>query len=126
MPRPASRLTLEITEVRVERLQDISEADALAEGVYRVDPDAEDLDNGCTPDDFVFMAPGTRQGFGMTTAERNREQWGPTASFAYSRTWEAINGPGSWAANPWVWAISFNVHKRNIDAVDLTPLEDEG
>lgn len=109
MPRWASRLTLQITDVRVERLNDISEADAMAEGVYRVDPDAADIEAGCTPDDFVFMAPGVRQGWGMNRIERARDQWWPTAAGAYRLVWDHINGPGSWAANPWVWAVSFEV-----------------
>ena len=68
MPRWASRLTLEITSVRVERLQNISNEDARAEG-----PAGH-------PD-------------------------GPL--HAFRSLWALINGPDSWAANPWVWAISF-------------------
>jgi hypothetical protein len=74
MPRWASRITLEITAVRVERLQSISEADARAEGV--------------TPNAF----------------EQTSDNWG---GVLYRRLWEQINGPGSWHANPWVWAITF-------------------
>lgn len=70
MPRPASRITLEITEVRVERLQDISRGDAMAEG--------------CP---FPNMAQGD-----------DPRRW-------YAEIWEQINGPGSWAANPWVWVV---------------------
>jgi hypothetical protein len=73
MPRSASRITLEITGVRVERLQYISDEDSLAEGVY---PTATGL------------YPGSP-----------RE--------AYRKLWESINGPGSWDANPWVWAVEF-------------------
>lgn len=73
MPRWASRILLEITEVRVERLQDISEHDARAEGV--------------TADQYR----GLERAFAR----------------AYSELWEQINGAGSWAANPWVWAVSF-------------------
>ena len=73
MPRWASRLTLEITAVRVERLQDISEVDAKAE-------------DGC----WVVCGP----------------RWG-TYRAGYHWLWESINGPGSWALNPWIWVITF-------------------
>lgn len=75
MPRWASRLTLRITDVRVERLNDCSEADALAEGIERI----------------RFPEVG---------------EWG-WPQRKYRELWEHINGPGSWAANPWVWAVSF-------------------
>ena len=82
MPRWASRITLEITRVRVERLQDISEADALTEGIVR------------QPDD----------GFGLADTT-HYHSWDPR--MCYFSLWEAINGPGSVDANPWVWAIEF-------------------
>jgi hypothetical protein len=107
LPRWAARLILTVTDVRVERLQDISDADALAEGVYRQDPTAEDLAEGCTPDDFVFIAPGVPQGFGMTRAERQRDTWWPNASGAFGLLWRSINGHASWDANPWVAAYTF-------------------
>lgn len=81
MPRVASRITLEITDVRIERLHDITEQDAIAEGA----PDYEEGIDAPPPDDSY--------------------QWSYIASF--TRLWESINGKGSWAANPWVWAISF-------------------
>ncbi len=84
MPRWASRLTLTITEVRVERLQDISEADAKAEGA----PQLWTTGDG----DFYEDARGNH----LT---------------GYAGVWEHINGPGSWAANPWVWAVSFEVER---------------
>jgi len=132
MPRWASRMTLEITEVRVERLQDISESDAVAEGIYRSTPDDEDRawfhayreEQTSEPpsqadlDQFnegVWKAPGIRQGWGSTQAERDQDQWFPNAPGAYGLLWKAINGPESWDANPWVWAISFKVYKANID-----------
>lgn len=83
MPRWASRIDLEMTVVRVERLQDIGEADALAEGVIAGAGDFA----GC-----YFC------GDSMS---------GTTAKECYARLWESINGIGSWKANPWVWAISF-------------------
>ncbi|WP_039659626.1 hypothetical protein [Pantoea sp. MBLJ3] len=85
MPRWASRITLEITGVRVERLQDISEEDAKAEGV----PPAGDL----LPD-----YPGT-----YLTPKSDFA----TAGVAFQRLWQSIYGDDSWQANPWVWVIEF-------------------
>jgi hypothetical protein len=84
MPRWASRITLEVTGVRVERLQDISEADALAEGVS-------------------FVADACAR-FGV---EGLASSWCDCAVTAYSALWESINGPGSLAANPYVWVVEF-------------------
>lgn len=75
MPRAVSRMTLEVTDVRVERLNDISAADAEAEGWPG--PDAKNSIRSAYP-----------------------IAW-------YSNLWEEINGFGSWAANPWVWVITF-------------------
>ena len=85
MPRAASRILLEVAAVRVERLQDISEADAQAEGV------TPKWEPGCSG--RLMEALG---GFSFR----------PAAS-AYAELWEQINGPGSWDANPWVWVIEF-------------------
>lgn len=83
MPRWASRITLEITGVRVEWLQKISEADALAEGVT-------------IPSYDKNLEPVT---IGGCTSGAGR--------IAYKELWESINGPNSWHANPWVWVIEF-------------------
>src|SRR5258708_39099456 len=121
MPRWASRITLRVTDVRVERLQDISEADAVAEGLYKSHPTDEDREwfkewtedrTGSPPtpgevaqfEEGVWMVPGVPQGWGMAKAERQRDQWAPTPQFAYPLIWEHINGPRSRAANPWVRA----------------------
>ena len=79
MPRWASRLTLLITEVRVQRLQDINAEDCWAEGMP-FSPDVNPIHD-------------------------------------YEETWESINGAGSWDANPWCWALSFEVIKKNVDQV---------
>lgn len=86
MPRSVSRILLEITEVRVERLQDISEGDARAEGI---------TDGGCTE-------CGNPEPCGCTNPS-------PDARDAYCHLWGQINGPDSWTVNPWVWAVSFKV-----------------
>lgn len=83
MPRWASRILLEITAVRVERLQDISEEQALAEGV-RGEP-CDHARRACTD-------------IGC---------WGDTAKGAFGFLWEHLNGAGSWNANPWVWVVEF-------------------
>lgn len=77
MPRWASRIELEIVSVRVERLNDCSDADARAEGT-----------------------PG---GHGVIPSYH----YNATPSEHYAHLWESINGAGSWAANPWVWVIEF-------------------
>ena len=86
MPRWASRLTLEITSVRVESLQDISRADAIAEGAPPSHPSINQI---------------SRE-FGFADFSRS---W-------YGQLWDQINGPGSWAANPWVWVIEFKVIEK--------------
>lgn len=127
LPRWASRVKLPVVDVRVQRLHDISEADAVAEGVYRSEPTEDDIawwratceERGEDPDSDpmqgVWMAPGARQGWGMTKAERDRDQWGPTAAFAFRCVWNSINGDGAWDANPFVVCYSFEVRKGNID-----------
>ena len=85
MPRWASRLTLEITGIRVERLQDISEADAIAEG--------------CEMDGNFPKQQPDPSGIGEVGWD-DAVEW-------YSWLWESINGPGSWDKNPWVWVIEF-------------------
>lgn len=83
MPRIVSRILLEITGVRVERLQDISECDAKAEGSYVCDY------------------------FGRRLLDQSSNQgcykWG------YRSIWESINGTGSWDLNPFVWVVEFKV-----------------
>lgn len=100
MPRAACRITLEVTDVRVERLQDISEADAQAEGIERLP--APVIDGGWSgPNRFTLKGMGAGACAGLVS-------WNaPTATELYQRLWTEINGPESWDANPWVWAVSF-------------------
>lgn len=113
MPRWASRLTLYVTEVRVQRLQEISEADAIAEGILHqnvildvkcyggqpIEITADRHWNGTEPDEF--------EGF-------------ESASEAYADLWDQINGPGAWDANPWVVAYTFTPRLGNIDTLPAT------
>lgn len=81
MPRWACRILLEITSVRVERLQDINQADAQAEGAPPSHPSIDQISREFGYHDFP-------------------RSW-------YAQLWEEINGPGSWDANPWVWVVEF-------------------
>lgn len=90
MPRWASRITLTVTDVRVQRVQDISEADCYAEGI-------DDFGRGTA---MLHLADGST--YGMPRA-------------CYLVLWENIHGRDSWQGNPWVWAYSFTVDARNID-----------
>lgn len=87
MPRWASRINLLITGVRVERLRDISEQDAMAEGI-----DADYLAE--SQDHYDCIADHNMTGR-------------PTAIGYFSSLWQSIYGEENWEANPWVWVITF-------------------
>ena len=91
MPRWASRMWLDITDVRVQRLQDISEADCFAEGCDNQRPDPAD--------DVLTIRPSNG------------------ARLNYADLWNSLHTePGTtWADNPWVVAYTFTVHQGNID-----------
>lgn len=93
-PRWASRLTLIVTDVRVQRLQEISEADAMAEGARPV---------------------MTREGVSQTGMPFSEWSWRD----GFRDLWNSLHGPEAWASNPWVAAISFDAIKRNIDKIEL-------
>lgn len=95
MPRWASRITLDVADVRVERLQSISEQDAIAEGAV------EDWADGLS----VWYFPG---GW-----ELGVERHGETAREGFRWLWTAING--NWDHNPEVVALSFAVIRANVD-----------
>ena len=103
MPRWASRLTLTVTDVRVERLQSISEADAEAEGVERVDYQGAQAWKS-----YETYPDGSRH---PHSSVPNR-----LASISYRELWNSIKGAGAWEQNPWVVALTFTVEQRNIDA----------
>jgi hypothetical protein len=95
MPRAACRLVLEVTEVRAERLQAISVADAVAEGI----PEEGERCPRCGWSGWVMQ--------GGDPVECEEPAHGRDAAGDYRLLWEQINGSSSWDANPWVWAVSF-------------------
>lgn len=104
MPRWASRLTLTVTDVRVERLQNCSEADAIAEGIER-------HKSGWMPYSTAFY-----DGDGITPANYHADP-----RISYMQLWDRINGRGAWDANPWIAAYTFTVERENIDAAPTNP-----
>lgn len=103
LPRQFSRMTLVIADVDIQRLQDITEADALAEGVEYE-----------TADPPFFYVPGiephSHTAVGVEEPDRPR-----AAARCYGKLIDHINGAGTWASNPWIVAYTFTVEKRNID-----------
>ena len=95
MPRWASRLTLKLTDIRVERVQEISEADAMAEGCT--------LPEGYEELAIAFFKQPCRE--------------------VFIDLWDSINGKRGygWDANPWVWVLEFEVIRANVDDVVRRP-----
>ena len=98
MPRWASRITLEVTNIRLERLQAITEADAQAEGV----------------ESFPLQGYEPMPGDDRMTVWRDYQRKIQddkagcfTARNSFETLWESINGAGSWDANQWVWVLEF-------------------
>lgn len=95
MPRWASRLTLTVTDVRVQRLQEISPADAIAEGIA---PAANSLTIDCDT---------------------------PNPVDGYQALWDKLNAERApWTSNPWIVAVTFTVEQRNIDDPSPTSLRE--
>lgn len=88
MPRATSRIMLPVLDVRVERLEVISEADAIAEGMYPASIFAGRVES-------------------WLPAPEMRERFFPTARQAYVDLWGRLNGPDNWASNPLVWVYEF-------------------
>lgn len=96
MPRWASRIDLEITAVRVERLLKISKEDAIAEGAKRNDAPGEEWDGSYLTQRYIDGIEGAQD----DEPHESARAW-------YSNLWESINGPHSWVLNPWVWVVEF-------------------
>jgi len=114
MPRWASRLTLIVTEVRVQRLQEISEEDTESEGINYWDGLGEHMSRFCHTRAYVH----DEGGFECSCSDYSYQE-------IFAALWDSINAsrkdrdgnrlPYAWADNPWVVAVSFDVHKVNID-----------
>src|SRR3546814_2892095 len=106
MPRTASRLTLLIPDVRVQRLQDIVPDDCVDEGLeWEAEWDGKTL----------YRIPREPKPFSAGAVKF--KPCGLPAIEMYRVLWEQINGADSWAENPWIWAISFAVINTNVDQV---------
>jgi hypothetical protein len=128
MPRWASRLTLTVTNVRVQRLQDISEEDAIAEGAtsrprcigFLLNEAGWSMDWSLVGQLSQWAAKPIGASRLTPLGERDIALSDPEMAFA--SYWNDLHGPDAWASNPWVCALTFTVEKRNIDA----PAGDEG
>ena len=102
LPRWASRVTLTVSAVRVERLQDISEADARAEGIER--------DGNCWKR-------------GKIHGDQNLVTITAFAHVAYRSLWESLHGPGSWAKNPFVSVICWDAVELVARSIESQPVD---
>lgn len=115
MPRWASRLTLIVTDVRVQRVQEISGEDARAEGIYS--HDHPELGRLYSYDVAGHIGVGCRNSVTVKPAG-----WSDPKG-AFGSLWEKIHGRASWDANPWVVALTFAVHHQNIDQMQRVAAE---
>lgn len=86
MPKEAARIFLEVSQVQIQRLHDISEEDALSEGIEPLDDDQNQY---------------------IPAIANNNAYIASSAKEAFQELWQSINGSESWKSNPWVWVISF-------------------
>lgn len=91
MPKEAARTFLKVTDVRVERLQDITEEEAMQEGIER----------------FYEGYGGPSAGFLYNDYNHGRQFHLPSARKGFQSLWHSIYGIESWDENPWVWVYSF-------------------
>lgn len=100
MPRRFSRITLEVTDVRVERVQDISDEDAQAEGIYETGA------TGYLPPHPIMWSYGE--------SSFDKPVW------AFQHLWDSLNAKRGfgWDVNPWVAATSFEVRRQNVDDIE--------
>ncbi len=100
MPRAASRLTLSVTDVRIQRVQDINEEDAIAEGIKR---------------DYAAGMTGVSGWHDYLRGDDIAKRHFSDPRDSYRTLWNSIYGAGSWEANPYVAVYGFKTYKQNID-----------
>lgn len=110
MPRWASRLTLEVVGVKIERLQSISEEDALAEGVENDVWDMAPVARRYGVKDGWFVGWSLGINEPLVSVEDDE-----VCRRSFETMWETIHGRGSWSANPFVAAVQFRPHLANVD-----------
>jgi hypothetical protein len=86
MPKEACRMFLEVTDVRISRLQDITAEQAIAEGIL-----SRPAAGGWLREYYHYL----------------KDKWGPDPVHSFKTLWESINGKGSWEQNPYVWEIHY-------------------
>jgi hypothetical protein len=106
MPRTASRLTLIVADVRVQRLQEITASDAQSEGVEWESADPP-----------FYYVPGIMP-HSLTAVGVEEPGALPHAVRSFGKLWDYVNGTGAWDRNPWVVALTFTVHRKNIDLLE--------
>jgi len=106
MPRWASRIALNVTGVRVEKLQAISETDAQAEGVHGPEDDVANNLPNCPQCGGVGLYTAFNPATGGALPDTDCERC-DTPKKRFRLLWESINGAESWEANPWVWVVEF-------------------
>jgi len=124
MSRLASRITLTVTDVRVQRVQDISEEDAVAEGAT-----AREKCSGFLGREIGWSMDWSR--VGQLSAYAFRPPGGPAKAplkegdislgnpkMAFASYFNDLHGPEAWDRNDWVWAYSFTVERQNIDSME--------
>jgi hypothetical protein len=116
MPKEFSRLTLKVTGVRVQQLQEITNDDAIAEGIERVSYKQCVVEHGGSTFNPAYAGMYGWRNYDHDDATSRIPFHHDKAALSYRSLWDEINRDrASWISNPWVAAYTFTVHKSNID-----------
>lgn len=114
--KEAARIWLKVTGITVERLQDITEDSAKAEGLACVTKDGDLYKYGIP--DVDGQPGGYNNNSGWAWSD-----WSKIPTRAFQTLWESINGEDSWVQNPWVWVVKFEVLSTTGIPVDIDHYE---